>query len=572
MIPGFLSPHRDRQNFTALVSLLIGFGILMMPDLAAENARMAPNIILVISDQESFHLNTPPEYRLPAREELKRRGVTFLQHYTAAAMCTPSRGVMLTGQPPQVNGVFDQMELGYVPNISTNRPSMGTAMKELGYATAYFGKFELDRKLISPSNTINYTEALRKYGFDVFPPDGDKTGAPDQGYDTDEYTVSVANRWLRTHARQLNRAGKPWLLVLSMVSPHDIMYTDANLPGEDVQASMVGQTLTPPPDNSIYRKQWKFPLYPSLSESLEGSGHPGSLRQYLEGWSYWVGFIPKDRLDMWKRFYNCYLNLIQDNDRNLQLMLDTMSELGLWENTVVVLTADHGELAGSHGGLRGKGPFPFEPMAHIPFIMAHPDHASGTTCNAVTSHIDLLPTIVGLTGRAEIQRKQVTADMPGHDLTFLLEDPTSASPHAVRPAALFNYVGIQLIDADYFRKIAPLQARGEYAPPLTELKPNLSMRGLMSFVYDGRFKFARYYAPDNFNTPTTLDEIYANNDLQLFDLEEDPDEMNNLAVDRDKNGKLVLKMNKLMNEMIAAEVGTNNGVFLPEPVRPAGLK
>jgi hypothetical protein len=69
----------------------------------------------------------------------------------------------------------------------------------------------------------------------------------------------------------------------------------------------------------------------------------------------------------------------------------------------------------------------------------------------------------------------------------------------------------------------------------------------------------------------SVDDIYANNDLQLFDLQEDPDEATNLALDRKKSGKRVLKMNKLLNELMAAEVGENNGAFLPEAVRPERL-
>ncbi len=532
------------------------------------------NIILVISDQESFHLNAPDTYHLPARDMLKQLGVTFQHHYTASAMCTPSRGVMFSGQPPQINGVFDQMELGYVPSLPDDKPSMGTIMKSLGYATAYFGKFELDKDLITPSDTINYSESLRRYGFDTFPADGDKTGSPDQGYDTDVYSVSAANRWLRTNAQSLNAEGKPWLLVVSMISPHDIMYTDANMPGETVQASKAGGWLPPPPDNTIFKRKWEFELYPTLDESLDDPGRPDAQRQYQKGWTDWVGVIPVDRRDMWHRFYNCYLNLIRDNDDTLQTLLDTMTELGLWDDTAVVLTADHGELAGSHGGLRGKGPFAFEPMSHIPLIIVDPERSdsAGQTCPAVTSSIDLLPTIIGLSGADPAQRKDASASLPGHDLTFLLEEPEQQDVHAARPAALFNYVGIQLIDADYFIEIAPDQAHGKFAPPLTELKPNLSMRGLINFVFDGRYKYVRYYAPNNFAIPTTLDELYTHHDLELFDLQEDPNEVDNLALDREANGALVLRMNRLMNELIAVEVGVNDGSFLPEPVRPKGVK
>jgi arylsulfatase A-like enzyme len=70
-----------------------------------------------------------------------RHGVTFRNHYIASAMCTPSRAAFLTGQPPQVTGVFDQMEYSFQPSLSPERPTMGSALKGLGYRTAYFGKF-----------------------------------------------------------------------------------------------------------------------------------------------------------------------------------------------------------------------------------------------------------------------------------------------------------------------------------------------------------------------------------------------------------------------------------------------
>ena len=54
------------------------------------------------------------------------------------------------------------------------------------------------------------------------------------------------------------------------------------------------------------------------------------------------------------------------------------------------------------------------------------------------------------------------------------------------------------------------------APPLSQAK--LDKRGLVSFAFDGRYKFGRYYSPTAFNTPRTLEEIFANNDVQLFDL------------------------------------------------------
>jgi arylsulfatase len=518
------------------------------------------NMVLIISDQESFKLQRPGGYELAAREELRRRGTSFEHHYIASAMCTPSRGVMFSGQPPQVNGVFDEMQLGYVPSLSTGRPSMGKTMSALGYETAYFGKFELRRDIIYPQKTVNYEGALNEYGFGVFAPDGDKTGAPAEGYHTDNYSVAEGNRWLRTNAHELNRKGQPWFLVISMINPHDIMYANANLPGEQTQVSEVkGTTLTSPPRNTLYQRLWEFPLSPSRLQPVDGRGQPSAQMQYLVGWSYWMGDIPATRADMWQVFYNYYLNLLRDNDCMMQTVLDTLSELDLWEDTIVIQTADHGELAGSHGGQRGKGPFPFEEETHVPFVIVHPEHAGGRRCGAVTSHIDLVPTLAGLTGRSKEARAAATEGMPGYDLSPLLTN----SDATLRAGALFNYVCLLTLDANYLKQVAPFLAAAKWAPPLSEVRPDLAKRGFLSFAFDGRYKFSRYYAPNAFNTPTTLEEIVKWNDLELFDLEEDPDEMTNLAVDVERHQETILRMNALLNELIAREVGVNDGKFLP---------
>jgi arylsulfatase len=525
------------------------------------------NMVLIISDEEAYHLRPAEGYTTPAREQLQLRGTTFERHYIGAAMCTPSRGVMFSGQPPQINGVYDQMELGYVPNLRTDKPSLGTIFKKLGYTTAYFGKFELRKDIITPSPHINYTDALQEYGFDTFAPDGDKVGAPDQAYDTDTYTGSEAIRWLRSNAQELNEQGKPWLLIVSFVSPHDIMYGDANQPGNDVQVSQVGMTITPPPDNTHFARQWKFLQSPSHFQPMDSPGRPRAHLAYMIGWSAFLGEIPVDALDMWNTYYNYYLNLIRDNDRNLQAVIDTLSALDLWDSTVVFRTADHGELGGSHGGLRGKGPLPYEQECHVPAVIVHPEYPGGRSCEALTSHIDLIPTLVGLTSVDAKQQKEVLGDLPGRDFTSLLKAPDRAAADAIREAVLFNYVGLQTVDTLYMIRVCRDIAHGRFAPPFTEAKPDMTRRGFISFVYNGRYKFARYYAPDNFNTPKTFAELIADNEFELFDLLTDPEEVKNLGVDAEKNKDLIMRMNALLNKMIAKEVGVNDGSFLPAVLR-----
>jgi hypothetical protein len=98
---------------------------------------------------------------------------------------------------------------------------------------------------------------------------------------------------------------------------------------------------------------------------------------------------------------------------------------------------------------------------------------------------------------------------------------------------------------------------GKLRPSISDAK--VDKRGLLSFASDGRYKLARYYAPTAFNLPQALEDIFKNNDVQLFDLQSDLEEMHNLAAGPEKSRALLLRMNGLLNELIAKEVGGNDG-------------
>ncbi len=545
---------------------LLSLGIITVSPLAfcAEKTNGPYNIILIISDQETYQLAAAAGYQLPARTQLKQHGVTFTNHYTAAAMCSPSRATLLTGVPPQINGVFDQMEYAYVPTLNTARPNMGSVLKKLGYRTAYFGKFEMDKTLLQSKNTINYSTLAQRYGFDVFNYNGDVGGTPQQGYSVDSFFAGEAIQWLRQNA-QAKKDQAPFFMVLSLLNPHDIMYGDANLPGTPQAQQPQSPVILPPPANTLYAKNWTFTLPRSLQENLAAPGMPSALSNYQQGWAGALGFIPTQRKDMWQYYYNYYLNALRDNDRSLQEVINTVNEMDLWKNTIIIVTADHGEMGGAHGGLRGKGPMAYEENIHIPLIIAHPTGPHGAKNNALTSHLDLLPTLVGLTGLSASQVDPIIQDFPGHNFSSLLTSSNAANLHTVRPGILFNYVGISTIDGNYLLKTLVASFGHKTLPALTEV--DMDKRGFMSLVFDGQYKFVRYYAPSAFNTPQTLAEILQYNDVQLFDLRSDPEELHNLALNAEKNKTIILRMNTLLNTLLEQEVGKNNGDFLPQTIR-----
>lgn len=443
---------------------------------------------------------------------------------------------------------------------------MGSLMKGMGYQTAYFGKFELSTKVLAAKRTDNTSTWLQPYGFDVYNSDGDNHGGIYDGYADDPYIAGSGIRWMRANVPTFRKRNEPFFMVVSLVNPHDIMFADANVPGTPVaQKAMSPSLIAPPPKSAIYERRWDFKLPPSVQENLKGPGVPSAVYEYERGWSGIVGSIPAQRKDMWHAYCNYYLNCLRDSDRTLQQIWDAVDDMDLWKDTVVVLTADHGDMAGTHG-LRGKGPLCYENNAHVPLIVAHPDAKGGQSCSALTSHLDLLPTFVGLAKVPEEKRPEVLRKLPGRDFSRLLAEPEKAPLDAVRPGVLFNYVSLTTVDADYYIRSFALLAKGKRAPAISEV--NLNKRGFLAFTFDGRYKLGRFYAPNAFNTPTTLDQLFKHNDVQVFDLKNDPEEMQNLALDREKNQATILRLNGLLNDLMVREVGVNDGRFLPAEVRP----
>jgi arylsulfatase A-like enzyme len=237
------------------------------------------------------------------------------------------------------------------------------------------------------------------------------------------------------------------------------------------------------------------------------------------------------------------------------------------ENTIVVFTADHGELGGNHQ-MRGKGNCAYREQNHLPLMIVHPAYPGGRTCQAVTSQIDLAPTLLALTGADPAALQNAGTGLKGRSFSALMAAPDTASFDSLRPAALFNYNMLSFQDAHWARKMdqymrdakTPLAAK---IKELIKIEPDFHDRCGIRSAFDGRYRFSRYFSPLDFNTPATYESLTASNDLELYDLQEDAEEIYNLAADPKSNGELIMAMNAKLNGRIADEVGDDNGSFLP---------
>ena len=109
-----------------------------------------------------------------------------------------------------------------------------------------------------------------------------------------------------------------------------------------------------------------------------------------------MGWPDEDR--RWRALRNYYFNAIRDCDTKVERLMKALEDNGMAKNTIVVFTADHGELGGSHQ-MRGKGTTTYHQQNHLPLMIVHPALAGGKQCQAITSQLDLTPTILALTGK-----------------------------------------------------------------------------------------------------------------------------------------------------------------------------
>ena len=526
-----------------------------------------PNLLFVFTDQERFAARWPSGLTLPAHERLMRAGVSFEAHYCPAVMCTSSRAVLMTGLQTPDNRMFENADVPWISALPPDVPTIGHMLRGAGYYTAYKGKWHLNDTFDSEAPERLFTREMEAHGFADYNGVGDVIGHTLGGYHFDHLIAGSAVTWLRRQGQELAERGQPWALFVSLVNPHDVMYFNTDLPGQPVQDT--GALMRRPqraPNHPIYQASWDTPLPPTLREPFDAPGRPAAHGEFLAVWNTVLGHIP-DEPDRWRRFHDYYINCIRNVDNSLAGLLAELDQLRLADRTAVMFTSDHGELAGAHG-LHGKGPFAYQEGIHLPLLMTHPDVRGGQTCQALTGHIDLVPSLLAMAGASPGRAAELAGRaLPGKDVTPLLSAPGAARVQALREGVLFTYSGIATNDAELWRRVAAAQAAGR--DPKEELRrqgfaPDLTKRGSLRSVFDGRYKFTRYFAPTQRNRPTTLDELYRWNDVELFDLEADPRETRNLAADRTAHAALVQAMSAKLERAIAAEIGVDDGREMPD--------
>ena len=573
--------RRDFLQTAGIATLAVGSGAMSLTPKTAQAKQAATkqtkpprpvkpkryNVLFIVTDQERYFPELTGKGHWPGRDRLTRMGTTFENHQICSAVCTPSRSVIFTGQHIQHTRMFDNTNFPWIDDLSFDVPTIGHMMRDAGYYSTYQGKWHLHSRLhehFAPSEPLRLvgSDLMNEYGFSDFTGIGDMVGDPLGGYQTDPFVTATAQGWLRRKGKDLNEKDQPWFMALNLVNPHDVMFYNTDKPNQKKQSEPKPMMLiNREPDDRIYKKSWNVPISPSRKEEWNKRGRPKAHFEYQKARKLLVGAIPNED-QRWQRLQDYYFNCVSDNDRSLDAILDDLDNLGMMDNTIIIFTADHGELCGAHG-MSGKGATAYREQNNVPFIVYHPDMRGGKKCRAITSHLDIIPTILSMTGADKKQKKEVVERLHGHDVSPLLENPERAALDAIREGALYCFGMWSYMDADWLKKVTQAVASRKKLTKDTIPKPDTKKRSNIRTVYDGRYKYSRYFSVLNHNRPTTAEQIFKVNDVELFDLKNDPNEMKNLAREKTKQD-LLLAMNDKLNRLIDSEVGKDDGSHLPE--------
>jgi arylsulfatase A-like enzyme len=447
------------------------------------------NVLVFLTDQQRALQHFPRGWagrNLPGLTRLRRHGLTFENAFTNSCMCSPARSTLMSGFFPAQHGVKYTLETD-MPSpqypqveLATTFKNPATVAAAAGYTPVYKGKFHCNK----PANGSTWVPSdVNQYGFTRWdPPDaGGNQDIPEEGggiYDNDgrfmnsqgtpEAGTEGAVQYLSGAAAQ----SQPFLMFVSLVNPHDVLFYPKTYTTGGYDDSWLQGEIEPPA---------------TADEDL--STKPTVQREFLRLFNA-SGPIPTRQMK--RNYLNFYGNLMKSSDAYLVKILDTLAATGLLENTLVIATADHGEMGTAHGGLRQKNFNFYEESTRIPLVYSNPRlFPKPRTSDAIVSHVDFLPTLASLVGAPAEARDS----WQGIDYS---DQILSRSPKPPQNYTVFTYDDWQ-----------SGQARGPYPKAPNHI---VSIR-------EQRYKLARYYDADG-KVPSQW---------EMYDLETDPLEQTNLA-------------------------------------------
>mgnify|MGYP001574302756 CR=1 FL=1 len=322
-----------------------------------------PNLLIVLSDQHSYDMVGAygnSQVITPNLDKFAQEGMLLRNSFSNQPVCTPFRGMLMSGMHPLKNGAFTND----CPLLPNNSILLAQKLKKEGYQTAYIGKWHLlggDRNRGIPRGDL-------RYGFDKVVTNNCHLdfrahksffwNEKGQKEFFDEWEVYGQTKQALHYIDTIDKS-KPFALVVSWHPPHDW----GEKKGKDGKAH--------------YR-------YETLDEFMS-LYNPDSIKVR-------PGIEPSpDLIDM----YHGHMSMVSGVDKAFGMLMDKLKETNLENNTVTVFTSDHGDMLESFDAILPKQ-YPYDYSNRTPFIIKYPQKiVANSKADVLFSTLDFMPTILG---------------------------------------------------------------------------------------------------------------------------------------------------------------------------------
>lgn len=421
-----------------------------------------PNVLLITSDQQHFstlsYAANNPHIQTPNLDRLAKMGMNFTRAYCPNPTCTPTRASLITGQYPSVHGAWS---LGCV--TPSNQSFLGDSFREAGYDASLIGKAHFQPLADDPDRPETASIERHPYLRDLdFWKRFNQTRTPWYGFN---HVETCRNHTDEAHAGghyalwMKEKGLDNWEDHFQSIAPNgvygagDAQHHKWTLPEEFHYSVWTAERtiariehcvnnnlnffcwssfhdphpsyLVPEPWDTMYDPAdvqiGKLHVNPDGKTELDKMPPPHQMTQQRDAdWSvfkesgfashgYGCHLYDEEKL---RKDIAVYYGMTSFMDQQIGRILDALDEHGLTDNTLIVFTTDHGHYYGHHG-LTAKGSFHYEDGIRLPFLAAWPGKIKAdTNCEALTNLIDLAPTFLDACGIEIPERMQGKSQLP----------------------------------------------------------------------------------------------------------------------------------------------------------------